>query len=134
MDSVSTAGSTTGVIGDVTAVSVDVEKTGSSEVSWGDVMYDCDDEVDRGEVEGTARDCGFRSTTTVTGESSTGESGRGLCASGMSNNGVSIGVEASGEMVGRTPRPTGDDTSGERGLGHSLTKTKINSHFSLHYR
>jgi len=71
-------------------------------------------------VEEIGKNCGFKSTTTVTGDCSTGESGRGFCASGISNDGISTGVEANGEMAGRTPRPTGDDTSGERGLGHSL--------------
>lgn len=31
-----------------------------------------------------------------------------------------MGVERSGETVGRMPRPTGDVTSGDRGLAHSL--------------
>ena len=80
----------------------------------------CDNEVDSGEVEGIGRDCGFESTMTVTGDCSTGDSGRGFWASRISNDGISIGVEANGEMAGRTPRLTGDDTSSERGLGHSL--------------
>jgi len=52
-------------------------------------------------VEGIGRDCGFESTTTVTGDCSTGDSGRGFWASRISNDGISMGVEANGEMAGR---------------------------------
>jgi len=38
----------------------------------------------------------------------------------MSKEESSIGVVKRGEMVGRIPSPTGDFTSGDRGLGHSL--------------
>lgn len=91
----------------------------------------CADEAEIGDVD-LVTDSGScipwsNSGTTVTGDkdSAIGESGKGWRASGISKEGTSMGVDARGEMIGSTPRPTGDVTSGDRGLGHSLSKTRV---------
>jgi hypothetical protein len=61
-----------------------------------------------------------RTTVRGDGDSAIGESGKGWRASGISKEETSMGVDARGEMIGSTSSPTGDVTSGDRGLGHSL--------------
>lgn len=61
-----------------------------------------------------------------------GDSGRGFFASGISKSIRSVGVDGRGDIVGSTPRPVGETTSGECGLGHSLNKLlRVGDYFEM---